>query len=1394
MRLPDGDESRAVLIGTASYAADSGFKSFPSVGRSLHDFAEFLSGTTGLSRITIVADPPDPMSFPVALSEAADAATDLLLFYYVGHGVAVNDELHLTHSGSRAAYAAFTTVSYPNLRAIIKASPAKVKIVILDCCHSGKAFGASVLAGSEVLAEAVDIDGAFVLTATDEKTKFAAAQDDSGRTAFTGTLLNILTAGVPTADRYLTMSALFQELRDRLPASNLPKPKALERGTAAELALARNVAWAGAAPPPVLPGTETAAYFAQVRDIAPPPPNGLVDRDAEMTELRAFCDGDEPYLWWRAGPWAGKTALMSWFALHPPEHVRVVSFFITSRLASQSDHVAFTNAALEQLCELLPSERATVAAAVGNRDALRRHLLDLAAQRAVESGCRILLLVDGLDEDQGKPSIASLLPNNPGPGLRVVVASRPNPPIPLDVPPKHPLRTCRRRELARSEWADGMRDSARMELSLLLNGEARARDVLGLVTAAGGLTDPELAELTRLAPFEIENILGRVTGRTFRTRLSEFVPDKINLLAHETLQAEAERAMGNALLGRYRDEIHAWAERYRDAGWPEQTPTYLLARYFSKLKAQDDLPRMTELALDETRHDRMLHLTGGDIGARTEIAAVADRLREQPDPDLLTMCKLAMRRSRLTLRSANIPAGLPIAFARLGEHDRARSLANSIPDPEQRTASYIGLISVPRNAIDGDRDRLLAESLVRDIADPDTREELLTDLVAALLSVGDLDRAEYLAPDIHSTYRALRYLTDLVSARLAAGRRDAARSAFDDAAILAEQLVASDDQSTWALGWVAVAAAEIGEFDRADELTRRIASTATQAEVRATLCRILAHAGQADRAAEIADEVEHSEAVDHIYANPYITTTIVPKLVAAGFAPTARRIFVRARSQLAVPVPRRAGATALELINGLIGLGELDRAEAAARESDQPPLRVIALTGLVQALITAGRTDDARRIADEVETFAYQLPDALHQSHAFAAMVHALITAGKTDRAIAIASRIELPLNRAEALLALAIAEHGNPELAHQHAQRAQTLIMSLPESKPGGVPEDGLMHYWRAPHHMVARLVQTFARIGDIDHAIELADAVSAAETERFIDVAASDADDIAAWAAALLAVGRTEQAVRVVELIHTMGLRMRVLAELAEPMAEAGAADVVRQLLDQVAFLPAPERMDRTDTEVWNVAGTYLAIASARLGDTDLAQQRAQRLDAALDRSVAYTELVPALIESGDLERAAEVADATPAVPLRVHCLATVIPAIAERTGFEQANSLLEKAERIADAIEYQPERDEALGHLVHAVVAMGDTARAEALARRIDGLGRRVAALIEVAQALITDYATAPRNRAALRGIRRLLAEVWSDGEWFMPLDAVARFDTGLLIGITEDALASMAADTE
>ena len=291
------------------------------------------------------------------------------------------------------------------------------------------------------------------------------------------------------------------------------------------------------------------AYLEQVRRIAP---DKLHGRDVELTALAEFCTGPDPvqYAWWQAPAWAGKSALLSWFVLHPPEGIPVVSFFITARYKAQDDRAAFIDAVTEQLAVLLRRPTPGYLA-----EAAREHHLLAWLAEAANTGRGLVLVVDGLDEDRGVTagpdaySIAALLPARPPPGLRVIVAGRPDPPVPDDVPDDHPLRNPDIvRVLASSPAAVVVRSDMQRELTRLLHGDQAQQDLLGLITAAGGgLSARDLAELTGIEEHGIEETLHTMARRTFATRRGHWQPSitsPVYVLGHEELQARRGRCSG----------------------------------------------------------------------------------------------------------------------------------------------------------------------------------------------------------------------------------------------------------------------------------------------------------------------------------------------------------------------------------------------------------------------------------------------------------------------------------------------------------------------------------------------------------------------------------------------------------------------------------------------------------------------------------------------------------------------------------------------------------------------------------------------------------------------------------------------------------------------------------
>ncbi|MDQ3403787.1 MAG: trypsin-like peptidase domain-containing protein, partial [Actinomycetota bacterium] len=594
------------------------------------------------------------------------------------------------------------------------------------------------------------------------------------------------------------------------------------------------------------------AYRNEVGDIAP---DHLVDREGELAELAVFCAGDAPYLWWQAGPWAGKSALMSWFVLHPPSGIDVVSFFITARLSGQSDSTAYLAAVIDQLTALTGEPRSGVSGAARRGEMLR--LLGIADQQAAESGRRLVLVVDGLDEDTGGgtvSSIAALLPRRPPANTRVVVASRPHPGLPDDVPDGHPLHECDPRTLTVHKGAVNLERRAGRELAQLYGQGGLNQVLLGLVTASGGgLTADDLAELTETTAFEVNDLLSGLFGRTVTSRTtSSFLERRhVYLFAHETLRDVATGLFG-AGLREHRDRIDGWAQSYQDRDWPEDTPEYLLRGYVRELIEDKRFTRLVTVVADPRRHDRMLDLTGGDAMAHTEVTTAMGVLGHAGLGTLLT---LAIERDRLAERNTEIPLNLPQAWTRLGAFGRAEALARAIANPYGRVTA---LCEVAETGTARRADTLLqaAEATAAELGTAADRDSARERVASAWAAVARFDKAESLAARIGKPGPAMRANAVIAEHLHACGYPERAVRALsmdqENATWLEDKF-----ERTETLVRIAQTLVALGRHDDAESLIRHnVDSTGRRHTLDGALARIAiatAEAGFPDRARAMAD-------------------------------------------------------------------------------------------------------------------------------------------------------------------------------------------------------------------------------------------------------------------------------------------------------------------------------------------------------------------------------------------------------------------------------------------------------------------------------------------------------------------------------------------------------------
>jgi tetratricopeptide (TPR) repeat protein len=868
-------------------------------------------------------------------------------------------------------------------------------------------------------------------------------------------------------------------------------------------------------------------YPALVRQIAP---ERLVGRDAELAEMAAFCTEPAvnlPYQWWRAPMWGGKSALLAWFVLHSPEHVRPVSFFVSSLRAGHDHRAGFADVVGEQLAEILGWPMPVLTEAT--RHGTLIGMFEKAAALLRERGERLILVLDGIDEDQGAGthSIAGMLPPGPPHGMRVIVASRPSPPLPGDVPDGHPLRRPQaHRLLSISPYASVVRQTAERDLDRLLVGGVVEQDLLGVLAAAGGgLSAADLQALTGCYPRQIDLQLRAVTARSLVDGPDEWRRDVIvYVLGHRELYLRATDFLGPQRLAEYRQRLHHWADGYRARAWPMETPEYLLRPYYGMLADNDDLSRMVACATDAARHDRMLDVSGGDTAALSEITTLLDRACQGEAIPPETLALLALHRDILIQRNAGIPTGLPAVWALLGQTSRARALVGPITEPKRRTEALASLVEAMADVNDFDQAEVLAGAISDESAQagaldhlvavlvtagrPDRAEEVTRSAFAedyrcralALLAkahaiVGDFQRAETLAdaiPELDQQAQGLAFVAEHLSR---AGDHERARAIAARVTELSRQATEADTERLAPL-FAVKAVAATGDLDLALAMARDATYDYVRSHGIREVVRATADAGDLDRAEELAREVpkgllgdddwaygdvaraaarmcdwERAQRLIHRLASyPFYYTLldVAAEVAAAGDVDRSEGL---ARSLTAPDHRRREDYLPDALVavaKGAARAGNLKASLAVVDAIDGSYAQAKALTAVARGMARAGRRDDARRLAVLAESRSRSLGWAGWANRVLPDLARAVADSGHAGQAGELVRRIRSRDQRADTVRAIVVSL-----AAAARFDEAETLARSVTNAKS---------HDYRGK--AAGPLVQALAAAGDLDRA----------------------------------------------------------------------------------------------------------------------------------------------------------------------------------------------------------------------------------------------------------------------------------------------------------------------
>ena len=983
-----------------------------------------------------------------------------------------------------------------------------------------------------------------------------------------------------------------------------------------------------------IPAPVEAMHRAIARSIAP---IRLEDRTEELGSLVEFCAGTESYQWIQAPPWAGKTALMSWFALHPPNGVRVASFFVTSRLSGQADSDAFVDAVTRQLA-VLADESFNLDSRKSSLHWQYTYLLESATARLRERGERLILLVDGLDEDQGRnPSIASLLPRRPQENVYVLVSSRLHPELPDDVPGDHPLRSCKRRWLSPSRYAHHKEIEAKRELNELLHHEENQREIIALITASSsGLTVSDLSELIGRPRLDILHQLHGFFGRSLQIRATVTGQD-VYLLAHETLQAAADRVLGNDIVP-YRAKIHAWVERYRDAHWPETTPSYLFVGYSRLLSRLRDQERLVAFACDSERHYQMARHTRSDFAALTEIGAAQELIAAGHDLTSLTL--IAVEHERITNRNAAIPIDLILAWVRLGQTIHALELVQSIPSSSGRILAQAWFAAALANSDPREAARLAeqAAAIAHSLGNREYQKQALSQIAIAFARAGQWDRAQ-------QTASALGDMGDRMAA-LAAVAEAAADHDLDraiDFADQAEQLANAVISPPERIVAMAEVAALIAGFradratrlaDQAEQLARTVPNFETRTRALAQVAVAFARSGQWDQATAIAHSLGNRE-----YQKQALSQ------IAIAFARAGQ--WDRAQQTASALGDMGDRMAALAAVAEAAADHDLDRAIDFADQAEQlanavisPPERIVAMAE-VAALIAGFRADRATRLADQAEQLARTVPNFETRTRALAQVAVAFARSGQWDQAAAIAHSLGNREYQKQALsqIAIAFARAGQWDRAQQTASALGDMGDRM--AALAAVAEAAADH--------------------DLDRAIDFAD-----QAEQLASIVPDYETRTAALAKVALAFARAGQWDRVGATAHSWGgarLHAWEMADLAAMMANHNPDHAV-QLTEEAASL-------LSSTPDPAAVMCEIGVALARAGRLDRAEGIARSLRSPKKRARVVAELAIATARTRRWDRAEQMAHTLSDPEQRARVWAEISVVMAEAGLWSQAES---------------------------------------------------------------------------------------------------------------------------
>ena len=361
-------------------------------------------------------------------------------------------------------------------------------------------------------------------------------------------------------------------------------------------------------------------------------------------------------------------------------------------------------------------------------------------------------------------------------------------------------------------------------------------------------------------------------------------------------------------------------------------------------------------------------------------------------------------------------------------------------------------------------------------------------------------------------------------------------------------------------------------------------------------------------------------------------------------------------------------------------------AEDVAGRIEDPEKGAGALVEVVGALVRAGQTDRAQRVAEDAVSVAERIEDPRERAEALADVAGVFAETNQLDKALEVGERIEVSEERARALADVAGA-----------LARTDQVDRSLDLLEQIGEPWEcvGTLEDW--------------------------------ARAEAMVDVAG-----------ALARTGRTVEAFNVIKRIEECEGNMRAVIEGMHMPFEADQTDGTLDATNQVegpsmrvrALVKVAGELAETDKikarktveDAINAAGQIkkseervrIVRALAWVGQTNNAIKLTGQIKESEKRAEALVEVTGALARKGQIDEALDVADRIEYPREHVRALVEVAGALTRVGKVDWAQRVVKDAASVTEQVEYSWERAETLAEMADALIEMGQTDSASLLAK--------------------------------------------------------------------------------